>query len=108
MAECAEVWADLDSDRDRDDSANRGEDVQMALLDGAAGQREIGGDEIHIEFDPRGTGLLDLLRIVDPALIGRAVEAANDRQVNRFHGAPDQGQVALRPRMREALCWKVA
>jgi len=98
VADRAEERTQLQRDRNRHAVLDEVQDLQVALLDRLAGYREIGLDRVDVEFQPFRAGLLELLRIVDPALAGHTVQTGDHRNVDRFGGAPDQVQIAVRPR----------
>ena len=66
-ADRAEVRTDLDRDGDRHRRLHGRQDVEIALFDVATGHRQIGGDEVDVELDRVGAGLLQAARVVDPA-----------------------------------------
>ena len=58
VGEVAEVGADFDRDRDGDGAADLGDQIEVALFDLLGVPRGIGGDEVDVEFDGIGAGLL--------------------------------------------------
>ena len=80
-----EVGSDLDGERDGDARADRLDEIEVALLDLRAGLVGIRRDEVHVQFQCVGTGILDHLRVPDPAAVADPVQRT------------DQGNLQLLP-----------
>ena len=57
----------------------------------------VGGNIVNIQLQPIGACLFNLLGIFNPATAGNAIEAANNWNIHRFFGLPDQLQIFVRP-----------
>ena len=53
------------------------DEVDVALLDRGAALVGVGGDEVDVQLERVGAGVLDQARVLDPAAEGDAVEAAD-------------------------------
>jgi hypothetical protein len=59
------------------------------------GRAQIGGDEVDVELDRVGAGLLQERRVLDPGAGVDGVEAGDDRDLQVGFGLSEQGQVAV-------------
>lgn len=64
----------------------------------AAREREVGvgGNEIQIEFERIRAGLLDLVRVLDPAAARNAVEAGDHGKIDRRFGSTQMLEIQIR------------
>ena len=69
--------------------------IDVDLLGLGAGDVHAGGNEVEIALDGVGSGLLDLAGKLGPTAQGRAVEAGNDRNVDRGFGLANVIQIAF-------------
>ena len=93
----AEERADLDGQRDRDRRPDGRHQVEVLVLDLRRGLLGVGGHEVDVQLQGVGAGLLDQLAVADPAAVGGAVEAADDRDRERLLGLPRQPEVVSGP-----------
>ena len=70
------------------------DNVEIAMLDIRAAHRGIGGQEKEIELEGGGPRLLELDGIVQPAVVGYAIEAGDHRDVERLGRAPQRLEMA--------------
>ena len=73
------------------------------MLDLVSGHVGIGGNEIDVEFERVGASLLHLAGIIDPAVIGDAVEAGDDRDIDGLGGSMKHFEIARRGRYGKTL-----
>ena len=83
LAERAEVRAELHGDRHADRLLDAAQDVDVALLDVAAGGARVAGEVVDVQLDRGRAGLLHRARVVDPAARRDAVQAADHRDRRR-------------------------
>jgi hypothetical protein len=91
----AEVGAELDRQRDADALADRADQLDNAPLDLGAVQLGAGGDEVDVQLQGVGAGLLEQGGLLDPAAGGDAVEAGDHRDLQAGPDLLDQHQVAV-------------
>ena len=96
LAGRAEVRAELDRDRHGHRVLDPRQDVDVALLDVAAGDVRVAGEVVDVQLDRGGAGILHRARVVGPAAGRDAVEAGDHRDVDGGRGALEQAQVAAR------------
>src|SRR4029077_1664251 len=72
------------------------QDVDVPLLDLAAGDVRVAWYVVDVQLDRGGARVLHLPRVAGPAARRHAVDAADDRYVDRRRGALEQAQVAAR------------
>ena len=96
LAGRAEVRAQLDRDRHGHRVLDPRQDVEVALLDVAAGDVRVAGEVVDVQLDRGGAGVLHRPRVVGPAAGRDAVEAGDHRDVDGGRGALEQAQVAAR------------
>ena len=82
--------------------------VEIAPFDVAAINSRIGGNEIDIEFQRLRARAFHVVRIIDPAAVGNAIEAGDHRDFQRGGGVLDEGQVTRRIERIGCLCRKIA
>src|SRR5271169_6540283 len=107
MAERAEIWIELDGDRDRHALLHRAQNVDVTLLDLASREGEIHRDPIDVEFDRAGAGFLDEAGIIDPAAVCDAIETRHNRNVDGFDSTADNLKIVLRSALILDLCREV-
>ena len=78
-----EERAELDRQGDVDLLAHIRHQVDVGLFQLLAGQVRVGGNVVDVQLQRIRAGLFDLLGIIDPAAGGDAVQAADDRDVDR-------------------------
>ena len=72
------------------------QDVEVALLDVAAGGMRVAREVVDVQLDRGGAGVLHRPGVVGPAARRDAVEAADHRDVDGGHGALEQAHVGTR------------
>ena len=90
----------LDGHRDGDRLLDRPQDLDRPLLDVGAGLLRVGGDEVDVQLERVGAGLLDRLRVRQPALGGGAVERRDHRDLHRRLDLADLLEVRVSGRAR--------
>jgi hypothetical protein len=88
---------ELHRDGDRHARAHRREDVERALLDERAWLSRVGGHVIDVELERVRAGLLDLLRVLEPARGRDAVERRDDGHRDGLADAADLLEVRVGP-----------
>ena len=94
VAHGAEIGAQLDCDRNLHSLFYGFQDGYVAMLDLVPGNVERGGNEVDIELNRIGTRLLNLLRIVDPAVISDAIEAGDNRDIDCLYRTTKNLEIA--------------
>ena len=102
LADRAEVRAQLDRHRHGHRVLDPAQDVDVPLLDLAAGDVRVARYVVDVQLDRRGARVLHRARVAGPAARRHAVDAADDRYVDRRRGALEQAQVAARARFIRA------
>ena len=92
----AEVGAQLDHDRHRDDLTDLLQDGDVEVLDGSARRRRVARHDVHVELDGGGPGVGEGACEAHPPARGAAVEAGDDRDVHGGRALLDEPQVAGR------------
>jgi sulfhydrogenase subunit alpha len=87
LADRAEVRAQLDRHRHGHRVLDPAQDVDMPLLDLAAGDARVAWYVVDVQLDRRGARVLHRPRVTGPAAGRYPVDAADDRYVDRRRGA---------------------
>jgi hypothetical protein len=92
-----EVGRELDGDGDLHRAADLPHDVEVALLHLGRAHLGIGLHRVEVDLQRVGAGRGDLLGVAGPAARRAAVQAGDDRDVERLLGALHQREVLVRP-----------